>query len=442
VSETTFRIALLGCGTVGSCVARALLVRRTEILERTGVDLQLDSILVRDLGRDRGVAFDNFTDSFDRMLAAKPDVVIELIGGSEPAAAYIRRALEAGCHVVTANKTAIARHGRDLERAAARSGVRLEYEAAVCAAVPILSTLRTLRGQRVYSLKGIVNGSTNYILSRMDDNGVSMTQALTEARELGLVEPDPSADLSGRDAAEKLCIIARHLGAGDVAVEDIDVCGIDAVTTEDVLFARRHGFALRLVAEFSRSGASCTLRVGPALIHRTDPLARIEGADNGVVIQSPFAGDLFLSGRGAGPQPTTGAILGDVILALTSARTARAPATPVDIRASPVARPHTDATGTPRRFFIRTHLGGRATPAALFDAFRQNGIALKQIEIANGAARALTHPTTAGQVRRAVGELRGGAGSSIAAPVVTADGHGDEEHIPVADAAIALRRSA
>ena len=419
----TVRIALLGCGTVGACVARQLIERRAEIGEKTGLDLQLQSILVRDPDRDRGIAFDSFTNSFDRVLAARPDLIIELLGGVEPAAEYIRRAVESGISVVTANKTVIARRGGELRDLARRSGARLEYEAAVCAAVPILSSLRTLGADRVYSLKGIVNGSTNYILTRMDDNGVSMTEALAEARERGLIEPDPTADLSGRDAAEKLCILAHEVGCTSVSLDDIEVHGIESITTEDVLFARRQGFALRLVAELEVGAGGRTLRVGPALLPRSHPLARVRGEDNGILVRSHVGGDLFLAGKGAGPAPTTSAILGDVLRVVRTG--AQGHARIVQRRPSHAS----PAPSTPNPYFLRVICDGGHGPAALFESMRQNGVAVKSVDVRAGAARIMTHPTTAAQVRHVLREVGcGRPDPGLIAPVL----HGGVLHPVIA----------
>ncbi|MBX3356909.1 MAG: homoserine dehydrogenase [Phycisphaeraceae bacterium] len=297
------RVALLGCGTVGSAVARRL------VEDRSG-RFELVKVLVRDAGRDRGIAGGLFTTRFEEVMDAEPGVLIEVLGGLDPARACVRRALESGVNVVTANKSLISHHAEELARHAEAGGARLAYEASVCAGVPVLAALEQLRGDRVESIRAIVSGSCNYILSRMA-SGIRFAAALDEARARGLVEPDPSADISGQDAAEKVCILAMACGWGPVRPHEIERGGIDRVQLEDIRHARESGRVIRLVADLDF--VERRLRVGPTLVPLSHPLAGVRAEENGVLIRCELAGEIFLRGLGAGPGPTAAAILGDVV---------------------------------------------------------------------------------------------------------------------------------
>ncbi|MGE3108806.1 MAG: homoserine dehydrogenase [Phycisphaerales bacterium] len=304
------RVVLLGCGTVGSAVARRLI----EHGDRVGV--HLSRVLVRDARKPRGIPRELLTESFDEAFAQAPDLVIELLGGAEPAASYVREALRCGVPVVTANKTLVAHHAESLEAAARQGGARLYHEAAVCAGIPVFAALRHLRGDRVRRIGGVVSGSCNFILSRLS-RGVSYDTALHQAASLGLVEPDPSADVSGRDSAEKLVLLARAAGAPNdgCSVADVHTTGIQRISSDDILAARRSGHVVKLIAEYdARLG---TLRVGPTFVHNTHLLAGVSDEENAVVIETDLAGEIVLRGKGAGPLPTASAILGDVVRALT-----------------------------------------------------------------------------------------------------------------------------
>jgi homoserine dehydrogenase len=395
------RVALLGCGTVGSRVARALAEHRDRLARTQGVDLALVKVLVRDRVRSRpGIGSPHvLTDRFEDVLAAEPDVVIELLGGVEPAAAWIGRCLDAGIAVVTANKSVVAAHGADLRRRAGRTGSAFCHEAAVCAAVPVLAALRHLEGDSIESIQGVVNGSTNYILSRMSEKGLSLADALAEARLRGLVEPDPSADLSGRDAAEKLCILAGSIGVPGVRPESIEREGIERIAASDLLAARRHGYAIKLVAEIDRSEHGDLLRVGPTLVPRSHRLAAVDLESNGVVVNTVLGGELFLSGAGAGPEPTASAVLGDLLrairgergLSLVGAETRESVQWDSSIPRD--ARRDTRE----RRWYVRASLGtgaGRARPSAVLQCFREAGVGVKDLESTASEVRVFTCDAT------------------------------------------------
>lgn len=374
------RVALLGCGTVGRGVAR-LLIDRAEVF---GVEVV--RILVRDRARDRGVDSALFTDRFDDVLDARPDLAIELLGGVEPAARYVTALLRRAIPVVTANKTLLAHRGGDLERACAASGAVLACEAAVCAGVPVLACLRHLGADRVRAIRGIVNGSCNYILTRMEDAGLTLAQALEEAARRGLVEPDPSADLSGRDSAEKLCVLARAAGLADLGPRDVPCAGIEGITPADIRAAARAGRVIRLLAEVEPGHA----RVGPVLLSRDHPLAGVRREDNGVFIEAELAGSLFLRGPGAGPGPTASGVLGDVARILgRPARTWESP--------GPAPEPI-------RRHQFRVQ-GGAITPGRVLGALRSRNLLPDQIELEASAAVVHTGPSAGDPVHRCASDL-------------------------------------
>lgn len=330
------RIALLGCGTVGREVSAQLLDSESRL------GIRLCAILVRDHSRDRGLPRHLFTTSLEDIDAAGPDLVIELIGGLEPAGELVARFLGRGIPVVTANKTLIAHRGRELAALAHERGTHLAYEASVCAAIPVITSLRHLAGDRILSIRGIVNGSCNFILSRLNE-GWRMDEALAEARKRGLVEPDPSADISGRDSAEKLCILAGACGI-PLLPHQVETRGIESLTPDDLTAARRSSRTIKLLAELELTDGLVRARVGPTLIPRAHTLAGVEDEENGVVIETSLGGELFLKGRGAGPKPTASAVLGDMNHLLhppSNHRSAKAP-TPWGVRTHHirVAREH------------------------------------------------------------------------------------------------------
>lgn len=357
------RIALLGCGTVGREVAAQLL----ESQSRLGV--RLCAILVRDAARDRGLPRHLFTTSLDDIDAAAPDLVIELIGGLEPAGELVARFLGRGTPVVTANKTLIAHRGRELASLAQECGAHLAYEASVCAAIPVITSLRHLAGDRILSIRGIVNGSCNFILSRLNE-GWRMDDALAEARKRGLVEPDPSADISGRDSAEKLCILAGGCGV-PLLPHQVETRGIESLTPDDLTAARRSGRTIKLLAELELQDGLVGARVGPTLIPRAHTLAGVEDEENGVVIETCLGGELFLKGRGAGPRPTASAVLGDVV------RILRVPAESPRSEAVVASPP-------PRRHHIRV---GTAAPERVFSALAAHRLEASETQLGRDGTR-------------------------------------------------------
>lgn len=314
------RIALLGCGTVGTEVARRLRPPLgPEAPNRKGVARPCDlvAVLVRRRDVARPVPEALVVHSIQEVLARRPHVAIEAMGGCEAPRAAVRELLEAGVHVVTANKSLLAQHGSALRQAGIAAGAGLRFEAAVGAAVPIVAALRQRRADRIRSIRGVLNGTSNAVLTAMEEEGVGLAEAIEDARRLGLCEPDPSADLSGRDSAEKLAVLAFAAGLGGVGRGSSvrrRVRGIEAITRADMERARRRDRVIRLVGELrvDVEGRISSLLVAPRALPRDDPLATARGPENVSVVDSDPGGPLILRGLGAGPAPTASALLGDV----------------------------------------------------------------------------------------------------------------------------------
>ncbi|MEP6798373.1 MAG: homoserine dehydrogenase [Lapillicoccus sp.] len=318
------RIALLGCGVVGSAVARLLTAHGDDFAARVGRPLQIVGIAVRRAGRDRsesGVSADLFTTDAAE-LVTRADIVIEVIGGIEPARSLILRAMEHGASVVTANKALLAEDGPTLYAAAQDHGVDLYYEAAVAGAIPLLRPLReSLAGDDVRKIIGIVNGTTNYVLDKMDTTGAGFEEAVSQAQSLGYAEADPTADIEGFDAAAKAAILASLAFHTRVSGEDVHREGITDVTAADVEAAREMDCVVKLLAICEKvepaagvgGPAGVSVRVHPAMIPRSHPLAGVREAFNAVFIEADAAGSLMFYGKGAGGDPTASAILGDVV---------------------------------------------------------------------------------------------------------------------------------
>jgi homoserine dehydrogenase len=328
--DRVVRIGLLGCGTVGGGVVTLLTREADDITARTGAKLELTRVAVRDPGRDRGLPIDPaiITDDAGSVVeAADVDVVVEVMGGLDPAERLLRRALELGKPVVTANKELVAHVGPELFDAAHAAGVDLAYEAAVAGAIPIIKPLKeSLAGDRVTRVVGILNGTTNYILTRMSEEGADYEAVLADAQRLGYAEADPTADVGGHDAAAKCAILASL--AFDTAVHGRDVFreGIERVTATDIRVADRLGYVVKLVGIASEVDDQLGVRVHPVFLPKEHPLASVREAFNAVYVEAEAAGELMFYGRGAGALPTASAVVGDVIdVARNLLQTARGP---------------------------------------------------------------------------------------------------------------------
>lgn len=312
------KIGLLGAGTVGLQVARILHDQQQELAARAGANLVLSGVAVRDTSKARqGLDRNLLTTDIDAVIESA-DLVIELMGGMEPARSAMLKALEAGKTVVTGNKAVLAQYGPELYEAAARTDANLYFEAAVAGAVPVVYGLReSLTGDRINKVLGIVNGTTNYILDQMTTQGWSYAQALHQAQELGYAEADPSADVGGHDAAAKCAILASLAFHTRVNLEDVPVKGITEVSAADIRQATESGYAVKLLARAQRvtvdGQEQIALGVEPTLVPKSHPLAGIAGPYNAIVLETEFAGRLMFYGAGAGGAPTASAVLSDVV---------------------------------------------------------------------------------------------------------------------------------
>ncbi len=311
------RVALLGCGVVGSSLVRLVQEQEADLAHRVGVPVEIAGIAVRRLGLKRDVEIADgllTTDAAALVTRDDVDIVVEVIGGIEPARSLLLAALNAGKPVVTANKALLASDGATIHDAAAANGVDLYFEASVAGGIPLLRPLKeSLAGERISRVIGIVNGTTNFILSRMDETGAGFADALDEATALGYAEADPSADIEGFDAAAKAAILASIAFHSRVTVEDVHREGITDVTAADIASAKAMGRVVKLLAICERAGSGVSVRVHPAMIPLHHPLASVRDAYNAVFVEGESVGQLMFYGRGAGGLPTASAVLGDVV---------------------------------------------------------------------------------------------------------------------------------
>jgi homoserine dehydrogenase len=371
-------IGILGGGVVGGSLANKLLMDRDIIRSKTGLDLDLVRVAVRDIDKARLFPAEYVTDRPEDVVS-DPEVqlVVELIGGLDPARRLVLAALDAGKPVVTANKQLVASDGPALFERAAANGVSILFEAAVGGGIPIIRPLsESLAGERLTSVMGIVNGTTNFILTRMTDEGSPYAEVLAEAQRLGYAESDPTADVSGADAAAKAVILAGLAFGVWVDLEHVYSEGIEGIQPIDIGFARQLGYVVKLlgIAEVTPDGVS--VRVHPALVPAQHPLAAIRGAQNAVFVQGPAVGELLFSGPGAGGEPTATAVLGDMV---TAAREllADAPVAPrVRIGAGEIREFGTVSTSRYLRLEVEDAPGVLATIAGTFG---EAGVSIRSV---------------------------------------------------------------
>jgi homoserine dehydrogenase len=300
----TFRVGLLGHGTVGSAFEALLAERADAFVPITGMRPEITGVLTRSRG------------DFDAVLD-NSDLIVELIGGIEPARDYVLRAMQAGRHVVSANKQLLSQHGEELWACARENGVQLRFEGAVAGVVPVIRVLQeSLAATRVERIHGIVNGTTNYILTEMASRGLSYADALRQAQELGYAEADPTDDVTGRDAAAKMAILARLAFSTPVHLDQVIYEGIEHLTGEDMEYAKELGLGLKLIGTAERVDGGISVRVHPAFLYAEHPLASVHGPFNAVTVESDAITEVTLSGPGAGGPQTATAVLGDVVSAM------------------------------------------------------------------------------------------------------------------------------
>lgn len=313
----TVRVGILGAGTVGAALIGRLIADRDAIRLKSGVDLEVKRVAVNDLAKQRPFALksDRMTqDAMSVVTDPSIDVVVELMGGLDPAGDLVLTALRSGKPVVTANKELIATRGQEIAEAAKRAGVSVMYEAAVGGGIPVIRPLtESLAGEDIDSVSGIVNGTTNYILTAMAERGQSYDDALREAQDLGYAETDPADDVSGRDAAFKTAILASLAFGERVPPWEVQCEGIEGVSTRDIADATGRGEVIKLIGSAERVNGAVRASVGPRSLPAAHPLAGISGVTNAIFIEGPSVGRLLFTGPGAGGQPTASAVLGDLI---------------------------------------------------------------------------------------------------------------------------------
>jgi homoserine dehydrogenase len=307
----------LGAGTVGSQVVRLLQEQGADLSARVGAELKIIGVAVKDPARSRHGINPNLLTTDSKSLVKNCDILIEVMGGIEPAKSLILGAMQNGASVVTANKALLARHGSELLVAADKAGVDLYFEASVAGAIPLLRPIReSLAGDTVNRVMGIVNGTTNFILSKMETDGADYQDVLAEAQSLGYAESDPTADVEGHDAAAKAAILATLAFHTSVTIDDVYCEGITKVTKADMDAAQSMGFVIKLLAVAERQAQdSIVVRVHPTMVPKSHPLANVRGVFNAVFVEAESAGELMFFGRGAGGAPTASAVLGDVVAA-------------------------------------------------------------------------------------------------------------------------------
>jgi homoserine dehydrogenase len=412
-TERNLRVAVLGCGNVGASLVGILQDRADALAVQSGARLTIAGIAVGDLDASRPphVPRGLLTDDAAALVAdPSVDVVVELIGGLEPAGSLVRAALDSGRPVVTANKALLASpDGVALRTLARERGVDLLYEAAVAGAIPLVRALReSLTGERIHRVMGIVNGTTNFILTKMDEQGVDYASVLAEAQSLGLAERDPTADVEGFDAAAKAAILAGVAFGYDVSDDAVLREGITGIGADDVDFARRSGHVVKLLAVVERAGADgLSVRVHPALVPTSHPLAGVRDAFNAVFIEGEAAGELMLYGQGAGGLPTASAVVGDLIDAsrnLLAGTTAPAP----DRQPAHLV----PAADLEAGFYVSLDVADRpGVLGAVTTAFGDHGVSIRSVEQEGGGDGArlvfVTHVAREGDLRATLADLEG-----------------------------------
>jgi homoserine dehydrogenase len=374
----SLRVALLGGGTVGSHVARLLTEDAADFQARSGVPIELTAVAVRDTAKPRpGIDPALITDDAMAVATSGADIVVEVMGGIEPARSLILAAMAAGSSVVTANKALLAEDGASLYAAAERFGVDLYFEAAVAGAIPLIRPLReSLAGDQVIKVMGIVNGTTNFMLTRMDEDGASYDEVFDEANTLGYLEADPTLDVGGHDAAAKAAIIAELAFHTRVTIDDVHCEGITEVTAADMKAAREMGFAIKLLAVAERTDAGVIVRVHPAMVPRDHPLASVRLSFNAIFVEAQSAGQMMFYGRGAGGAPTASAVLGDLVAAARNRVTGgRGPgeSTYLNLPVLGIGEAQT-------RYYVNLDVADRpGVLASIATAFAENGVSIQVV---------------------------------------------------------------
>ena len=430
MAERVVRIGMLGCGTVGSAVARTLDEHADDIARRAGVRLAVTRVAVRDLDRERDVPLPReafTTDGVSIVDDPAVDVVLELLGGLEPARVLALRALAAGKPVVSGNKELLAHAGAELEDAAHAAGVDLAYEAAVAGGIPLIRPLReSLAGDRVTRMLGIVNGTTNYILTQMSEHRWSFDEALAEAQALGYAEAYPTADVEGFDAAAKCAILASIAFDARVTIDDVFREGIKNITSADIADAARLGYVMKLLAIAELDDEDVSVRVHPAMVPTAHPLAGVRDAYNAVFIEADKAGRLMFYGRGAGGEPTGTSVIGDLVRVgrhlAYGGRMQSSEGGPAARRIRPIAEAH-------GQFYLNLHVEDQpGVLAEIAEVFAHNDVSIERVWQEGAGEEAalvfITHRAKEGAFQATLQELR--ERSSVRAVVSLLRVEGDE----------------
>jgi homoserine dehydrogenase len=376
----TVRVGLLGCGNVGAALVQLLRNQGDEIESRTGLRLELARVAVRSTSKERAVDLDDRVLTHDAAAVVDDpavDVVVEVIGGIEPARSLITSALANGKPVVTANKELLANVGGELFAAAEAAGVDLLFEAAVAGGIPLIRPLReSLVGERLTRVMGIVNGTTNFILTRMTEEGTSYHEALAEAQSLGYAERDPTADVEGFDAGAKAAIIASIAFGARVVAGDVYHEGIAGITAADIAFAKRLGYVVKLLAIVEQVDGEIGVRVHPAMVPFAHPLASVRESYNAVFVEGEAVGSLMFYGRGAGGSPTASAVLGDLIDAAGNLR--KGSSASLGALAKATIRPIDDVSS---EYYLNLEVADRpGVLAAVAGVFGKHGVSIRAME--------------------------------------------------------------
>ena len=352
-----YRVGVLGHGTVGSAFAELLEERADAIETEVGRRPEISGVLTRSRG--------DFDDILERS-----ELVVELMGGIDPTREYVLRALQAGRHVVTANKQLLSQHGEEVFDAARQGGVQLRFEGAVAGVVPAIRVMsETLAAAHIERVHGIVNGTTNYILSEMARTGASYEEALADAQRLGYAEADPTEDVTGKDAAAKMAILARLAFNAAVRLDQVSYEGIERLTSDDIEYAKELGLSLKLIGSAERTGGGVAVHVYPAFLYADHPLASVNGAFNAVTIESPAITEITLSGPGAGGVQTASAVLGDVISAMIPPPSLVPPASDVPL-----------VTDTEFSFYLHLEVADRpGVLARVAEILGMQGVSIKSV---------------------------------------------------------------
>ncbi|MDW7678621.1 MAG: homoserine dehydrogenase [Bacillota bacterium] len=407
------RIGLLGFGVVGQGVWRLLEENNLEIVENTDIQVEIRRILVRDRHKKRLLPPDSplYTSQWKEILTDDEiSIVVELMGGTEPALQYIKEALNAGKHVVTANKALLAQHGSELTKQAKKNNVQLRYEASVAGGIPVLQAIREcLLANRIQSIMGIVNGTTNYILTNMTQAGSTFEEALKGAQEHGYAEADPTADVEGFDAAHKLTLLASLGFKTSVDFQQVYREGINRIAPLDIEYGKELGYVIKLLAIARDLNGKIELRVHPTMIRKDHPLAAVNDAYNAVYIQGNAAGELMFYGKGAGALPTASAVMGDVINIARHFGHPNPPEYPLHYSPNGKKVQHMDETTT--AYYIRLLV--KDIPGVLghiATTFGNNGVSLSSV-IQKGETDPVslvfvTHRTSEKAVQKAVEDIQ------------------------------------